>query len=280
MRALGDKPALSELRKLGESTAARYPGYVDMGMSPLQPVRQGLTAWDDEVRVLDLHTDYVHTTAAAAHEVQPRLLYHCGSVTCPTESWPGPGSDWVKLVKPEAGAELGIAATATRLLFLEPGFRRCYAARQSAYMPMDEAAARESCAPAKAGSADTMTVLVTGTGGFIGAATALKLKEQGHGESHVSAGQLFPARFSHDTDVKPTAERATASNSPDAQTMGYATGVLGLDNFCDYYPVALKRARQVLTPRHSRSPADICEMELPGRPFHCISPVAARHVVH
>ena len=27
-----------------------------------------------------------------------------------------------------------------------------------------------------------MIVLVTGTGGFIGAATALKLKEQGHGE--------------------------------------------------------------------------------------------------
>ena len=42
VRALGDKPALSELRKLGESTAARYPGYVDMGMSPLKPVRQVL----------------------------------------------------------------------------------------------------------------------------------------------------------------------------------------------------------------------------------------------
>ena len=41
VRALGDKPALSELRKLGESTAALYPGYVDMGMSPVKQVRLG-----------------------------------------------------------------------------------------------------------------------------------------------------------------------------------------------------------------------------------------------
>ena len=55
---------------------------------------------------------------------------------------------------------------------------------QSAYMPLDEAAALESCAPSRDAQATgmTMVVLVTGSGGFVGAATAWKLKEQGHGE--------------------------------------------------------------------------------------------------
>ncbi len=92
-----------------------------------------------------------------------------------------------------------------------------------------------------------MTVLVTGTGGFIGAATALKLKEQGHGEPDTVSRQTW-SRHEHDTEAKLAAVDATAHASADALTVGRAAGVLGLDNFCDYYPVALKRARQVLTP--------------------------------
>ena len=38
VRGLGEAPALSDLRKLGESVAARFPGYVDMGMSPVKQV--------------------------------------------------------------------------------------------------------------------------------------------------------------------------------------------------------------------------------------------------
>ena len=61
VRALGDKPALSELRKLGESTAARFPGYVDMGMSPLKPVRRGVCCVrGEEIRVPDLHRQSLH----------------------------------------------------------------------------------------------------------------------------------------------------------------------------------------------------------------------------
>ena len=48
-------------------------------------------------------------------------------------------------------------------------------------MPLDVAAAKQSCAVTGLPEAEMMTVLVTGTGGFVGSASALTLKERGHG---------------------------------------------------------------------------------------------------
>ena len=50
-------------------------------------------------------------------------------------------------------------------------------------MPLDVAAAKQSCAAAGRPEAEPMIVLATGTGGFVGSATALVLKQRGHGAS-------------------------------------------------------------------------------------------------
>jgi len=51
-------------------------------------------------------------------------------------------------------------------------------------MPLDVAAAKQSCAAAgRPEATEPMIVLATGTGGFVGSATALVLKQRGHGVS-------------------------------------------------------------------------------------------------
>ena len=53
---------------------------------------------------------------------------------------------------------------------------------QRAYIPLDAAAAEESCTGTGGAQGAQMTVLVTGAGGFIGMSASIMLHQHGHGE--------------------------------------------------------------------------------------------------
>ena len=139
-------------------------------------------------------------------------------------------------------------------------------------MPLDVAAAKQSCAATGRPEAEPMIVLATGTGGFVGSATALVLKQRGHGvvlqrraactcashalregahRPHLSGPMMTSPSSAHSRRMLFREARSGGcvgvlrSVTGCAETLCRCAGVLGLDNFNDYYPVALKRARQV-----------------------------------
>lgn len=150
---------------------------------------------------------------------------------------------------------------------------------QSSFLPVDWDKVRQSCtANPLAGAGDESSgsssssgarrpkvVLVTGSAGFVGMHTAMELRKRGDGAC--SGGLLWgswralggerrcagSSRRGVSWGQRPVAtgsgrriaELAIGYPNDSALMPHASTGVLGIDNFNDYYPVALKRARQI-----------------------------------